>query len=554
MKQGAAITGAFRLGAVLGCLLTVVSFVASAVGQEKPTISVAAPASAIPGTGATSSAAKTDAAIPDEDASASGTFEVGYQDGLLSVKAEKAEVMKLLKEIGRKTRINVMVDNGVTVTGRVSVAFQDEAPEAGLRRVLDALGEKNLTLHYYEHGSPGIPGVFAKDAWIKRKAKESTKDVGSAPKAGTVRDDRGNVISYSKGWLTIDVKDIELGELIQRIQELVEEPERPFRIEASEPISAIITMKRADIPPHVLDDVVRSLGVSRYATHFDPWTRLTNQPGAPWGSLYRISRRKETQEREFIELLNGHKTKAMNYYEGGQLAKAEEEFAEALSLEPGFAEGKLYIGRIYARRKDFHAAIRYFKASLGIQPGLADALYELGVAYQAIGDHANAATSFERYVAEGKDREKQERAQSVVRQYRSEVGKAFVAKSEEAKKALADRQFEKAETIYRGLLAEHPDDFDLYQGLAQVYLATNRPRDSVELLQTLVARHPQEASYWFALGGIQMYLKDYDGAETSLAKGSELTKDSELVNRAKGLTREIKRLREKASDKGEGPR
>jgi len=73
-------------------------------------------------------------------------MDVKYAKGLLSVKAEKADLVELLKRIAKAAGLTLDVGSGVS--GNVTVSFAGMKLEAGIARVLESAGEKNLATEY----------------------------------------------------------------------------------------------------------------------------------------------------------------------------------------------------------------------------------------------------------------------------------------------------------------------------------------------------------------------------------------------------------------------
>lgn len=67
-----------------------------------------------------------------------GGFSLKYQDGLLSITAKNIEVSKILDEVARQARVNILYDR--EVRGAVSITFDNLPLEAGLRALLENNG------------------------------------------------------------------------------------------------------------------------------------------------------------------------------------------------------------------------------------------------------------------------------------------------------------------------------------------------------------------------------------------------------------------------------
>lgn len=77
--------------------------------------------------------------------------------------------------------------------------------------------------------------------------------------------------------------------------------------------------------------------------------------------------------------------------------QAEAELERAIALDPRFAEARLELGIIDARRGQYHDAIAQYREAVRLKPGLAEAHYRLGQAYTHTGDKAKAQTELDTY-------------------------------------------------------------------------------------------------------------------------------------------------------------
>ncbi|MDF1566102.1 MAG: tetratricopeptide repeat protein [Deltaproteobacteria bacterium] len=84
--------------------------------------------------------------------------------------------------------------------------------------------------------------------------------------------------------------------------------------------------------------------------------------------------------------------KAMNvardgatYLEEGRFEKARERFMEAIEIDPSYAEGYNGIGVTYALRRDWDEAASWYQRSIGTNPDIGDAYYNLACAYAQTG-------------------------------------------------------------------------------------------------------------------------------------------------------------------------
>lgn len=515
-----------RMGFLFGCLVSVAIFGVPALSQEN--------SSGIP--------SPTEKTVPASDVPVAGVMDVKYVNGNLSIIAEKADLKKLLEEIGRESSIDISVDS--SIEGRISVSIVDVALDVALGRILDAIGEKNLAIEY-EKQEETAAGASIRKVYIVRKVGMSPNSLESETKGTNLHEEQDNVIEYSSksGFLRLSVKNIEISELFARIEDAVERTGRHYSIELSDPIQARITVYQdEDAVETILNKIILSLGVGKYKTEFS-YSLIEKRLGKPKGVIYSISRRTKDEERQFIKVLNDHKSKGIMEYESGHLREAEEEFAQARLLDPLYAEGMVYIGKIYMQRMLFDRAIKYFLMSIDAEPSRTEALYELGMAYQAKGDYDNAVKYLEHYISVGIEVEKVKIARSALDRYMTVERKEYVARVKEAKKAMESREYQKAERGLLELIDKYPSETELYYSLGEVYFGVGKMTDVVEVIGKLVELYPQEPHHRMALCSIQLYLKQYEKSNACFTKVLELHSDSDLKRMAKGKLAEIEKLR-----------
>jgi tetratricopeptide (TPR) repeat protein len=77
------------------------------------------------------------------------------------------------------------------------------------------------------------------------------------------------------------------------------------------------------------------------------------------------------------------------------LATIEQLFKRALQLDPGFAQARFQLGSLYANQRKFTEAIEQLRQAVKLDPAMANAHYRLGQAYQQTGQRALAAQEFD---------------------------------------------------------------------------------------------------------------------------------------------------------------
>ena len=97
-----------------------------------------------------------------------------------------------------------------------------------------------------------------------------------------------------------------------------------------------------------------------------------------------------------------------------QLQKVEAMLTKAVTIDPECSEAYLELGELNVSRHDYHDAIGFYTKAIQADPQLSEAHYRLGMAYDRIGDRANAAKEFQLH-----DEIRKQQAAEVERERRS---------------------------------------------------------------------------------------------------------------------------------------
>jgi len=94
-----------------------------------------------------------------------------------------------------------------------------------------------------------------------------------------------------------------------------------------------------------------------------------------------------------------HNNLAICYSKTDQIELAEREFLSAVELSPE-KKGIAYfnLGMLYARKKDYQTAIKWFRLAIGKEPFNAKNYYNLAVAYLQLGQTEKAIPELEKAV------------------------------------------------------------------------------------------------------------------------------------------------------------
>ena len=81
--------------------------------------------------------------------------------------------------------------------------------------------------------------------------------------------------------------------------------------------------------------------------------------------------------------------------DANQLQKVEAMLTKAVTIDPQCSEAYLELGELNVSRHDYERAIGFYTKAIQADPQLSEAHYRLGMAYDRIGDRANAAKEFQ---------------------------------------------------------------------------------------------------------------------------------------------------------------
>lgn len=151
----------------------------------------------------------------------------------------------------------------------------------------------------------------------------------------------------------------------------------------------------------------------------------------------------------------------------GDEAAAEQEFRQALALDPKLWKSHNLLGILYDRQKGHHKAIAEYKAGLALQAGEPALHNNLGLAYYLTGQYEDAIRSFQQALRNGSGESR----------VFNNLGLAY-AKQKRYREAL--EAFKKA-----------TDEARAYNNLGLVYLGSGMPRHAIACFEKAVASHPR---------------------------------------------------------------
>ena len=150
-------------------------------------------------------------------------------------------------------------------------------------------------------------------------------------------------------------------------------------------------------------------------------------------------------------------------HQAGQLAAAEEQYRQAIAIEPKHANSLYCLGLIALQTGRSAQAIANLQKAIALNDRAPDWHYNIAVAYQNEGRGAEAITHFRRTIA---------------------LNPAHLpAKIQLANQHATAGELDQAAALYRGVIEAKPDQLDAQENLARILLAQDRPPDAFAILQ-----------------------------------------------------------------------
>lgn len=169
--------------------------------------------------------------------------------------------------------------------------------------------------------------------------------------------------------------------------------------------------------------------------------------------------------------------------------------------DTALAEGNKYLEEIETEK-----AIDALKQAVKLNPDLAEAYFQLGIAYSL--------------------REKElENAQVVVEEEPTPTS-TKKGKKDEPVLSNSDKAFENAAKAYEKILKKNPKDDAAYFNLGRSYNKLNKDKEAEKALRQAVKLNPEDSEYQTELGAILIKLAQYEEAVRVLKKAGELDENN----------------------------
>jgi tetratricopeptide (TPR) repeat protein len=181
-------------------------------------------------------------------------------------------------------------------------------------------------------------------------------------------------------------------------------------------------------------------------------------------------------------------------------------------------------------RGETDRAIEVLQQAVEMDPDLADAYFQLGIAYALV--EKRDADKVETEVTPTPDPK-----QKKVREYKTNSEKAF----------------ENAVKAYKKIIAANEDDHAAHYNLGRAYNKLNEDEDAAKSLKEAVKLNPEDTEYQTELGAILIKLAQYHEAIPPLKKALELDPDNlraeELLSDAQAGRKRVDYAKEKNEEK-----
>jgi len=189
--------------------------------------------------------------------------------------------------------------------------------------------------------------------------------------------------------------------------------------------------------------------------------------------------------------------KGKQYLEENNYEKAKVEFKNVLQIDPKFAEGYYYMGKIEEHRKDLRKALGNYQKSVELKPDYLDAKANIAKIYTFVGT--------KEYIDKANKEIKE-----ILQKKPDHVMAMLVAATLDAKAGNKQKAIEKLKSI----IAKSPDEKDAYSLMASIYLSQKNEQQAISTLEMGIKNSPDAINLRISLAKLYARNSDtYDKAE-----------------------------------------
>jgi tetratricopeptide (TPR) repeat protein len=172
--------------------------------------------------------------------------------------------------------------------------------------------------------------------------------------------------------------------------------------------------------------------------------------------------------------------------------QAKNELEEAIKLRADFMLARILLSQVHINRGDFSKAVQSSEEILNTQPGNVQALMMRAVAWRGLREYDKAQATFKGLL----------KVNPALSDARFHLGQTYF---ELGKFADAEAEFNEMRRVNEG-------DGRWLTGLVQTYLARDRNKDAVSLLQSVSSRYPENNGFKISLAAVYTRDKQFDKA------------------------------------------
>ena len=208
---------------------------------------------------------------------------------------------------------------------------------------------------------------------------------------------------------------------------------------------------------------------------------------------------------------------AVQAYDGGRIAEAEQLCARLLELDPHSANATNMLGAIAHGKGDREGALRYMEKAAELQPDNPDHYYNISMLHSMSGDKKNAREALDKLL-------------SIAPLHGNGV-------RDRLQMAMDDKEFARAEALLQGIVKALPENAEVLSLLVQALCGQEKYEAALPLfprLKTLNARLDDSyfCNYGSALNVVGRFQEAIDIVEEALAHGMQNAKLYFIMGRA----------------------
>jgi Tfp pilus assembly protein PilF len=202
----------------------------------------------------------------------------------------------------------------------------------------------------------------------------------------------------------------------------------------------------------------------------------------------------------------------MNYYQRGLYQPAIEKLISAVEQDKDFLPPYVALGDIYQLTKQPYRAEENYKQALSLDPSLVEARVGLGIVYWERNEYELA---YDQLSAALELQPKQPKAQQYLKQVEQKLAQEYLKQGIACRKS---GQWELALEKLQSANRHDPQLGEVYLELGRLYIEQQQYQPAIDNLQDALGIMPEEASVWNCMGQAYLGLYEYDKARKALQR------------------------------------